>query len=267
MNIMNANVLESMSLKGKVALLTGGAGLYGRQILAALAEAGAKTYIASRNLDALELVAKEERERGFDVTALPLDLGNEESIAELHRAIMAESGRCDILVNNAVTRCACAGWNKPMEYYDKSLHVNASALFRITFLFGEKMKKQRSGSVINIGSMMGMVGVEMANYAGTDMGQNPSPIYFYEKGGMINFTRWAASILGSCNVRVNCISPGGYYTPDMPEAFVKQYSASTQLGRLANTTDLKGIIVLLASDASAYITGVNIPVDGGYTAK
>jgi NAD(P)-dependent dehydrogenase (short-subunit alcohol dehydrogenase family) len=114
---------------------------------------------------------------------------------------------------------------------------------------------------------MGMVGVEMTNYAGTSMGKNQSPIYFYEKGGMINFSRWAASILGEYNVRVNCLSPGGFNTPDQPEAFVKQYSARTQLGRMANSTDLKGIIVFLASDASAYITGTNIPVDGGYTAK
>ena len=154
-----------------------------------------------------------------------------------------------------------------MEDFDRSLHINASALFRITMLFAEEMKKQRSGSIINIGSMMGMVGIEMGNYAGTDMNANPSPIYFYEKGGMINFTRWAASILGGFNVRVNCVSPGGLLSSTQPEAFVRNYSARTQLGRMANDTDLKGIIVFLGSDASAYVTGTNIPVDGGYTAK
>jgi len=261
------NVLESFSLKGKVALLTGGAGLYGRQIVAALAEAGAKLYIASRGLEALEKVAAEERARGFDVTALQLELGSNESIEALHARIMSENDHFDILANNAVTRCACAGWDKPLEYYDESLHINASALFKLTYLFAEEMKKQQNGSIINIGSMMGMVGVENANYEGTNMGKNPGPVYFYEKGGMINFSRWAASILGEYNVRVNCLSPGGFQTPDHPEAFVKQYSARTQLGRMANSTDLKGIIVFLASDASAYITGTNIPVDGGYTAK
>lgn len=260
-------VLDTFSLKNKVALLTGGAGFYGRQLVAALAEAGAKLYIASRGLEALEKVASEERRKGFDATALKLDLGDDKSLEEIHDRIISENGRIDILVNNAVTRCACSGWNKPLEYYDKSLHVNASALFKISHLFAEDMKKQRSGSIINIGSMMGMVGVEMANYAGTEMGENPSPIYAYEKGGMINFTRWAASILGAYNIRVNCVSPGGLKTPDQPEAFVRQYSARTQLGRMANETDLKGIIVFLASDASAYITGTNIPVDGGYTAK
>ena len=259
--------MESFSLKGKVALLTGGAGLYGRQIVSALAEAGAKLYIASRGIEALEKVAQEERERGFDVTALQLDLEEDKSLEELHDKIISVNGRLDILVNNAVTRCACSGWDNPLEYYDKSLHVNASALFKITYLFAEDMKRQKSGSIINIGSMMGMVGVEMGNYNGTQMGDNPSPIYFYEKGGMINFSRWAASILGSYNVRVNCISPGGLNTSGHPEAFVKNYSARTQLGRMANDTDLKGAIVFLGSDASLYVTGTNLPIDGGYTAK
>lgn len=261
------NVIESFSLKGKVVLLTGGAGLYGRQIVAALAEAGAETYIASRNLEALEKVASEERAREYDVTALRLDLESEESIFKLRDEIMKRSGRIDVLINNAVTRSALNGWDNPMEAFDRSLHVNASALFTITRLFADEMKKRKSGSIINIGSMMGMVGIEMANYEGTDMTPNPSPIYHYEKGGMINFTRWAASILGKDNIRVNCVSPGGYWVPTHPAQFVKNYSARTQLGRMANDTDMKGIIVFLASDASQYITGANIPVDGGYTAK
>ena len=128
------------------------------------------------------------------------------------------------------------------------------------------MKAQKSGSIINIGSMMGIVGIELDNYVGTDMMPDPSPIYFFEKGGMINFTRWAASVLGSENVRVNCLSPGGYEA-GQPAPFIANYSARTQLGRMANDTDLKGAIIFLASDASAYITGTNIPVDGGYTAK
>lgn len=259
-------VLESFSLAGRVALVTGGAGLYGRQIVEALAEAGAKTFIAARSLDKLEAVAAEERARGHDVTALPLDLSSDESIETLHATIIARAGRCDVLVNNAVTRSALDGWAHELDDFDKSLRVNASALFKITQLFGENMRANRHGSVINIGSMMGMVGLELANYVGTDMMPNPSPIYHFEKGGMISFTRWAASILGVAGVRVNCLSPGGFYN-GQPEAFVANYSARTQLGRMANATDLKGAIVFLASDASLYITGTNLPVDGGYTAK
>lgn len=260
------HVLDSFSLKGKVALCTGGAGLYGRQIVAALAEAGAKTFIAARDVAKLETVAAEERARGNDVTALSLDLSSDASIEALHSEIIARAGRCDVLVNNAVTRSALNGWAHELDAFDQSLRVNASALFKITELFGRNMRANKSGSIINIGSMMGMVGIEMANYEGTDMTPNPSPIYHYEKGGMINFTRWAASILGADNVRVNCLSPGGFFN-NQPAPFVKAYNARTQLGRMANETDLKGAIVFLASDASVYVTGTNIPVDGGYTAK
>lgn len=260
------SVLDSFSLKGKVALCTGGAGLYGRQIVAALAGAGAKTFIAARDVAKLEAVAEEERAAGNDVTALALDLDKDASIEALHATIIEHAGRCDVLVNNAVTRSAISGWDHDLEDYDKSLRVNASALFKITSIFGKAMAKQKSGSIINIGSMMGMVGIEMGNYLGTDMQADPSPIYHYEKGGMLNFTRWAASILGKDNVRVNCLAPGGLYS-GQPAPFVKNYSDRTQLGRMANETDLMGAIVFLASDASAYITGTNIPVDGGYTAK
>jgi NAD(P)-dependent dehydrogenase (short-subunit alcohol dehydrogenase family) len=261
------HVIESFYLKSKIALVTGGAGLYGRQIAEALAEAGAETYIASRNLSNLEALANELRSKGLNVHALELDLSVEESIKKAVDTIVKETGRLDILVNNAVTRCALFGWDRPMSDFDESLHTNASALFYITNLAGKVMITQKNGSIINIGSMMGMVGVELANYDNTEYPTDFSPIYFYEKGGMVNFTRWAASMFGRYNVRVNCINPGGFQTEKHPETFVKQYSARTQLGRMANSEDLKGIIVLLASDASNYITGANIPVDGGYTAK
>lgn len=261
------NVLKMFSLKGKVALMTGGAGKYGRQIVEALAESGAETYIASRNIDALEKVAAVHRERGEKVTALKLDQGSEDSINSVKDEIINRSGKCDILVNNAVLRCITNGFYSPMEEFDQSMRVNASGLFFITRVFADEMCKQKSGSIINIGSMMGMVGIEMANYEGTDLGKNPSPDYFFQKAGMINLTRFCASIYGKDNIRVNCVSPGGLGDGTQPDAFVKNYSARTQLGRMADSTDLKGIIVFLASEASAYITGANIPVDGGYTAK
>ncbi|WP_417310980.1 SDR family oxidoreductase [Devosia sp.] len=260
------SVLDSFSLAGKVVVVTGGAGLYGRQIVAAVAGGGGKVFIAARDQTKLEAVAAEERAAGHDVTALALDLDADASIEALHATVIEAAGRCDVLVNNAVTRSAISGWDHKLEDYDRSLRVNASALFKITSLFGKSMAAQKSGSIINIGSMMGMVGLEMANYDGTEMMPDPSPIYHYEKGGMLNFTRWAASILGKDNVRVNCLSPGGLYS-GQPERFVQNYSDRTQLGRMANDTDLMGAIIFLASDASAYVTGTNIPVDGGYTAK
>ena len=257
------NVMESFSLKGKVALLTGGAGLYGRQLCRALCEAGATVYIASRNLEKLQAEAEKS-----GAAALQLDLDSDESIASAVDEIVKKSGRIDILVNNAVSRCACGEWAENMDYFDRSLHTNASSLFVLTKRVAEIMKKQRSGSIINIGSYMGLLGPDPTNYTGTEMFdfEKASPIYFYEKGGMSNFTRFAASVLGHWNIRVNCIAPGGYFN-HQPEAFVRQYSANTMLGRLANDEDLKGLLVFLASDASAYITGTVIPADGGYTAK
>ena len=266
MNQKIVNVMDMFSLKGRVVLVTGGAGLYGRQIVEAIAEAGAETYIASRSLEALERVAEEHRNKGENVTALKLDLGNEASILALRDEIVERSGKIDVLVNNAVARPVKKGWNDKAEIYDLSMHINATGLFLITRAVGEIMERRQSGSIINIGSMMGMVGVEDHNYDGTDM-SGFSPDYFFHKGGMINYTRLCASYYGRYSIRVNCVSPGGLEVPGHHARFVKNYSERTQLGRMANNTDLKGIIVFLASDASLYITGTNIPVDGGYTAK
>ena len=260
------NVLEMFSLKGKVAVVSGGAGLYGRQIVAALAEAGAKVYTASRNIDALEEVSKFHADRGESVVAASLDLADESSILALRDRVIDESGQIDILVNNSVSRPMKKMWEDTGESFDDSMHVNATGLFLITRAFGNEMVKRRSGSIINIASMMGMVGIENDNYTGTEMGGG-APDYFFHKGGMINLTRFCASLYGEYDIRVNAISPGGYETPDHPRRFVENYSKRTQLLRMANDTDLKGSVLFLASDASLYVTGVNLPVDGGYTAK
>jgi NAD(P)-dependent dehydrogenase (short-subunit alcohol dehydrogenase family) len=259
------SILDTFSLKGKVALITGGAGLYGRQIAAAVAGAGAETYIAARRLDELEKVAAGRRAAGERVTALAYDQGDEAGIRALRDEVVKRSGRIDVLVNNAVARPMKNGWDDDAARFDESMHVNATGLFMITRACGEVMIKQGSGSIINIGSMMGMVGVEERNYDGTDL-HGFYPDYFFHKGGMINFTRFCASYFGRHQVRVNCVSPGGFFN-NQPPRFVRQYSERTQLGRMANDTDLMGIVVFLASDASAYVTGANIPVDGGYTAK
>ncbi len=259
-------ILEKFSLKGKVALATGGAGLYGRQVVSALAEAGAKTYIASRNLKALEMLAEEHRSKGEDVIALELDLSKEISILKLRDEIMNRSGRIDVLVNNAVLRPMQKGYRDDARTFAESMQVNATGLFIITRAFGDVMAGQKSGSIINVGSIYGMVAPDPTNYRGTDM-DGWGVDYFFHKGGMINFTRFIASYYGSRGIRCNCVSPGGLWTAKMPEAFVRQYSDRTFLGRLANETDLMGAVVFLASDASVYLTGTNIPVDGGYTAK
>jgi NAD(P)-dependent dehydrogenase (short-subunit alcohol dehydrogenase family) len=259
-------ILNSFSLEGKVALLTGGAGGYGLQCARSLAEAGAKTYMASRNLDALEKLADKLNAEGNDVTALKFDQGDEKSILALRDRLAEDNGRIDILVNNAVARTMKNGWESDAASFDESMHINATGLFLLTRAVGEVMIPCKSGSIINIGSMMGMVGVEDHNYDGTDM-SGWAPDYFFHKGGMLNFTRFCGSYFGQHGIRVNCVSPGGLLAESHPERFVRNYSERTQLGRLANDTDLMGVIVFLASDASRYITGANIPLDGGYTAK
>jgi len=261
-----ANVMELFSLKGKVSLVTGGAGLYGRQIVAALAEAGARVYMASRNLEAQEKVASKFREEGYDVRALQLDQGDEASILALRDAILKDSGRIDILVNNAVARTMKDGYQSDASTFAESMQINATGLFVITRAFGDVMAEQGYGSIIMIGSMMGTIGPDWTYYVGTKA--SPwYPDYFYTKGGMVNFTRFVAGYYGLKNVRCNCINPGGFQTENHEERFIKQYGDRTMLGRMANEQDLKGIIVLLASDASAYMTGANIAVDGGFTAK
>jgi NAD(P)-dependent dehydrogenase (short-subunit alcohol dehydrogenase family) len=258
------SIIESFSLTGKVALVTGGAGLYGRQIVRALAEAGARVYVASRNLAALEKLAAEHRALGHDVRALRLDQTDEASIFAARDTIAHESGTLHILVNNAVARPVKHGYFDDAAAIDESMRVNGTGLILVTRALGEVMAD--GGSIINIGSIMGLIGVEPLNYRGTEM-SGWYPDYFFNKGGMVNLTRFCASYYGSRGIRVNCIHPGGVQTPDHPEAFVTNYSERTCLGRLANDTDLMGIIVFLASDASLYVTGTNIPVDGGYTAK
>jgi NAD(P)-dependent dehydrogenase (short-subunit alcohol dehydrogenase family) len=259
-------ILDRFSLNGKVALVTGGAGSYGRQIVTALAEAGAQTYIASRNLEALEKAASEYQVMGHDVKALQFDQADEKSVLSLKDQVLKRSPRIDVLVNNAVARPMKKGYQDDAVTFTESMQVNATGLFMITRAFGDAMTERGSGSIINIGSFMGMVGPDPANYKGTGM-SGWYPDYYFHKGGMINFTRFIASYYGSKGIRCNCVSPGGLWSKRIPEVFVHQYSERTFLGRLANETDLMGIIVFLASDASVYITGTNIPVDGGYTAK
>jgi NAD(P)-dependent dehydrogenase (short-subunit alcohol dehydrogenase family) len=259
-------VLDSFSLKGKTALVTGGAGLYGRQIVRALAEAGAKTFAASRGLEALRAEGARLAAEGLEVTALRLDLGDERSILDLRDEIVKRAGGLEVLVNNAVLRPMKKGFRDEAAAFAESMKVNATGLFLITRAMGDVMAARGGGSIINIGSIHGMIGPDPPIYEGTEM-HGFYPDYFFHKGGMLNFSRFTASYYGARGVRCNCISPGGFRTETMPAAFVGNYSRRTFLGRLAGATDLMGVVVFLAADASAYITGANIAVDGGYTAK
>ena len=259
------NVLDSFRLDGKVALVTGGAGLYGRQIAEAVAEAGAKTFIASRGIEALEQQAEKFRAAGLDVTALQLDQSKEDSVRSLLKQIVDSAGQVDILVNNAVARTMVEGVPR-YEAFAKSQEINATGIVMMTEIFAQHMAERKTGSIINISSIYGMLGPDLALYKDTGMATPMPPDYWYNKGGMTQLTRFAAAMYGPAGVRVNTISPGGFFS-NQPELFIERYNAKTFLGRMANEQDLKGVIVFLASDASGYITGVNIPVDAGLSAK
>ena len=258
--------MDIFSLKNKVALVTGGAGLYGRQLVRALAMAGARVYMASRNVAKNTEVANELNKEGFDVKVAYLDLGNEQSIIELKDIIYKSEGKLDILVNNSVLR-TMSGYHDTAEAFAKSMEINATGLFLISRIFGDEMCKASTGSIINIGSYMGLLGPDYSLYEGTEMNKDGAiPDYFFHKGGMTNYTRYLASHYGKFGVRCNVLELGGYFN-NQPQEFVERYNKSTCLGRMANDTDIMGALIFLASDASAYITGAIIPVDGGYTAK
>jgi NAD(P)-dependent dehydrogenase (short-subunit alcohol dehydrogenase family) len=151
----------------------------------------------------------------------------------------------------------------PLADWESSMKTNATGLFAITRAFGEAMATQSRGSIVNIGSIQGMVGPDYSLYEGLNM--QAIPDYFFHKAGMVNLTRFFAAQLGPRGVRVNCLSPGGFFSGQSP-TFVERYAKATFLRRMAADGDLGGPVIFLLSEAARYVTGVNLPVDGGYTA-
>ncbi|HRP05499.1 MAG TPA: SDR family oxidoreductase, partial [Opitutaceae bacterium] len=216
----------------------------------------------SRNLAALQKVADEENDVGHHVHAFPLDQGDEHSVLALRDNVLSKFGCIDGLVNNAVARPMKTP-DAPLSDWEESMKTNATGLFAITRAFGEVMAARGAGSIVNIGSIQGMVGPDYTLYEG--LGMNAIPDYFFHKAGMVNLTRFFAARYGPRGVRVNCLSPGGFLS-GQPAEFIKRYARETFLQRMADDDDLGGPVVFFLSDASRYVTGTNLPVDGGYTA-
>lgn len=257
------NVKDLLNLEGKVIVVSGGAGNYGKSIVEGLGEAGATVIIASRNLKNGQAVSETFREKGLDVHALKVDQGDHESVLSLKKEILKSFGGLDVFVNNAVAR-PMKGYDDPIENFAESMHINATGMMDILREMTDLIEKSGGGSVINIGSMMGMFGPDLSNYEGTNMG-NPPPDYFFHNGGLTNLTRYLTKVFAGKNIRVNCISPGGLFN-NQPERFLENYCIKVPVGRMANNDDIKGLVVLLASDAGAYINGENILMDGGLNA-
>ena len=259
-------ILDRFSLAGKTAVVTAGAGpLFGSSIAEALAEAGARVITASRSLGRnREYAAALAARTGAEVHGMQLDIGDVDSITRFHGAVLERFGRVEVLVNSALMRDANNGGfeTQTIDHWRRSAAGDMVGLYAISKAFVGSMAAAGGGSIINIASIYGVVGNDPSLYEGTDM--TPAPTYNFVKAGMINFTRYVANYYGKAGVRVNCISPGGY-AADQPAPFVANYRKRVPLGRLMHNEDLKGAVVFLASDASAYVTGHNLMVDGGFT--
>ncbi len=258
-------VLDRFSLRDRVALVTAGAGpLFGSSITRALAEAGATVVTASRSLDRNDSFAAELRRQGYDVHGMQVDIEDLRSIDSLHDNLMARLGRLDVLVNSALAHDGHVG--RFLEQTPESLRQAAAGdfvgLVRMCQRAVEAMVRQGRGSIINIASIYGVVSNDPTIYTDTNLVQPAS--YTFVKGGMINFTRYLACYYGKQGVRANCISPGGYFN-NQPQAFVDNYTRRVPIGRMLNDEDIQGAVVFLASDASSYVTGANLMVDGGWT--
>ncbi len=253
------HVKELLSLKGKVILVSGGAGRFGKCMVEGLAEADGIVVIASRDLKTCQKVAEDYQSKGLDVHALQLDQAEHESVLKLKESIKKQFGRLDVFVNNAVA-WPMKGYDDPLDAWEESMRVNATGAFDITRQMGYLIAESGGGSIIHISSFKGMFGPDFSLYEGTKM--DASADYNFHKGGLISLTKYMARRLAPQKIRVNCISPGGLFA-NQPEPFLSRYNKAVPLGRMANNDDIKGLVVLLASEASAYITGENILMDGG----
>lgn len=262
------HINELFSLKGKVAIVTGGRGLYGASISEALCEAGATVIIASRNKEKCEELANKFRSLGYLAYGMALDLNDDGSIEAMVKETVDRFGGIDILVNNAVDRGNMASLsNATREKLQKSASVNLDGQILLTKAVIPYMIEKNGGSIINISSMRGLDSPHFPFYP-ESMQEQPVN-YTTEKWALIGFTKYMAGKYGKNRIRVNCIAPGGYNPglADNPETkkFVDTYIENCPLGCWATEDDIKGPVVFLASEAANYVTGATLVMDGGWT--
>jgi NAD(P)-dependent dehydrogenase (short-subunit alcohol dehydrogenase family) len=259
---------ELFSLEGRVAIVTGGRGLYGAAICEGLCEMGATVIVASRNGEKCEEFAEVLRQQGHEAWGMALDLSDDTSIKALPKAVVERFGRIDILVNNAVDRSnltSLADATRQKLQDSASTNLNGQILLSQAVL--RYMIPAERGSIINISSMRGLDSPHFPFYP-ESMGDQPVN-YTTEKWAMVGLTKYMAGRYGKHHIRVNCIAPGGF-NPGLAEdpdkkVFVDTYIANTPLGCWASYDDIKGPVAFLASDAAAYVTGATLVMDGGWT--
>jgi NAD(P)-dependent dehydrogenase (short-subunit alcohol dehydrogenase family) len=271
--------MAAFSLTGRVAIVTGAAGLLGRQHCRALADAGATVVATDLAEEACAGVAAELAAEGRrDVHPFAADITDAASLGRLRDAALRLGDHIDVLINNAALNdrfedaAAAAALSRfesyPVERFRAALDVNVTGTFLACQVLGAEMARRGRGSIVNIASTYGMVGPDQRIYRGEHGEQRfwKSAVYPASKGAVLAFTRYLATTWAERGVRVNSLSPGGVAQSGQDTVFVAHYSRRTPLARMAEAHELRGAIVFLASDASSYMTGANLVVDGGWTA-
>jgi NAD(P)-dependent dehydrogenase (short-subunit alcohol dehydrogenase family) len=249
-------------LDGRTAMLTGGLGLIGSEIAQALADFGATVYIADNDNAKAKNLPEDQ-----SIRYVPMDITSEISVEAAIKDIRTATGKIDVLINCAYPRTADWGleFEKiPYVSWKQNLNDHLGGYFLTCRKVAEQMKKDGGGSIINMGSIYGVVAPDFSIYEGTEMTMPAA--YAAIKGGVIALTKYMATWYGAFKVRVNAVSPGGILD-HQPASFVEKYSQRTPMGRLGLPGEIAGAVIYLASDASSYVTGQNIVVDGGWTAK
>jgi NAD(P)-dependent dehydrogenase (short-subunit alcohol dehydrogenase family) len=273
---MPDRVRDLFSLAGRVAIITGGAGLLGTKHAGIIAQAGGIPVLIDLAAAKPELRAQALAEaHGVPVLGLAGDITSLESIEQMRDAILERFGRIDILINNAANNPKMENRegtnfsrleNFPLETWEADLRVGLTGAFLCSRVFGSEMAKRKSGVILNIASDLALIGPDQRLYRvpGTAEGQQPvKPVtYSVVKSGLIGLTRYLATYWNEAGVRVNAISPGGVDN-GQPEDFIQRLSQLIPLGRMAATDEYQGAILFLCSDASSYMTGSNLVIDGG----
>ena len=263
------NVEQLFDLSGKVVIITGAAGNLGSRYAVGLSQFGANVVLADIDYIKCKQMAKKIKEKYLtDPEPIKLDLTKKKSISNVVSKVLKKYSKIDVLINNAAYQGndkirKTSFENLSLDDWNKSISVNLTGVFLMCQQVGKIMKKQKQGNIINIGSTYGLVAPDQRIYG--DSGQNAAAFYSASKGGVINLTRYLASYWNRTGIRVNTLTPGGVGN-NQKSNFIKKYSNKTMLGRMAKKDEYVSAILFLSSDASSYMTGSNLIIDGGWTA-